>query len=438
MQAPTAHGDVAVIGGGWAGLAAAVTLAEAGMQVTVFEAAKTLGGRARRVELDGRAFDNGQHLLLGAYRTTLKLIDQVHPPGSAGEVYARLPLCLLGPGKFRLRAARLPAPLHMLAGLLGARDCTLTERLAVAGAFAAWKRAGWRALDGLSVEQLLKDQPPRMIAWLWLPLCLAALNTPPAGASAQVFLNVLRDTLAAGRADSDLIIPTTDLSGLFPDPAERYVQARGGSVLRATRVRALSLRDANVVLELGGERHSFRDVIVAVAPWQAVALLDTIAFAKTAVAQLRRYEYQPITTVYLRYAHPVSVPFAMLQLGGGPGQWVFDRGGAQTGGSLLAVVISAEGPHRQLAPQALIAALACQLHENLPSLPADASPVWSQIITERRATHASTPRRLHPLAEHIGSGLYLAGDHTDPDYPATLEAATRSGVSAARALLQRR
>ena len=438
MQRSTAAGDVAVIGGGWAGLAAAVTLAEAGIHVTVFESAQSLGGRARRVELDGRAFDNGQHLLLGAYRTTLALVDQVHPAGGAHRLYARSPLYLAGPGRFRLRAPRLPAPFHTLAGLLGARDCTLAERFSVAGAFVRWKRSGWRAPDAMTVQRLLTDQPPRMIARLWTPLCLAALNTPPASASAQVFLNVLRDALAAGSADSDLIIPNADLSTLFPDPAARYVQARGGSVRPSTRVHALYLRDAVAVLELAGTRQEFRDVIVATAPWQAVGLLAKIPFATTLVAQLRRYDYQPITTVYLRYAHAVPVPFAMLQLGGGPGQWLFDRGGATKGESLLAVVISADGPHRRLVPAALVAALAGQLRDNLPSLPAGAAPIWSRIVTERRATHASTPRRAHPAAAHIGSSLYLAGDHTDPDYPATLEAAARSGVNAARALLQRR
>ena len=430
-------GDVAVIGGGWAGLAAAVTLASAGVGVTVFEAAPTLGGRARRVELNGAAVDNGQHLLLGAYQTTLALMDQVLPGGGAG-LYARSPLCLLGPGAFCIRAARLPAPLHTLAGLLRARDCTLAERLAIVRAFAGWQRRAWRAEGDATVERLLRDQPQSIVARLWTPLCLAALNTPPASASAQVFLNVLHDALASDRAASDMIIPVANLSALFPDPAARYVQEHGGSVRRATRVRDIAYCDAGPVVATAGSRQAFRDVIVATAPWQAPALLASMPFAANVVAQIARYEYQPITTVYLRYAQTVPTPFPMLQLGGGPGQWVFDRSTPEAGGALLAVVISADGPHRRLPPAALIASIADQLRGDLRALADGPAPLWSRIITERRATHACTPGRSHPLAGHLGSGIHLAGDHTDPDYPATLEAATRSGVRAAQAVLDRR
>ena len=439
MSASAPAGDVAVIGGGWAGLAAAVTLAAAGTPVTVFEAAQTLGGRARRIELDGLPLDNGQHLLLGAYRTTLALIEQVRPTPTGGTdvLHARMPLTLLGPGTFRLRAAQLPAPMHMLAGLLSARGCTLAERLAVIRAVAGWKRSGWRAESGLTVERLLAGQPPRMIARLWTPLCLAALNTPPANAAAQVFLNLLRDALAADRAASDMISPVAALSALFPDPAGAYVEQRGGSIRRALRVRAITVRDGVPVVETAGAQQAFRDVIVATAPWQAAGLLAPLPLATGVVMQIEAYDYQPITTVYLRYAQRVPMAFPMLQLGSGPGQWVFDRG-TPGGNALLAVVISADGPHRRLAPEALVAALASQLRSNLPVLAASPAPLWSRIITERRATHACTPERSHPLAGHLGSGIYLAGDHTDPDYPATLEAAARSGVRAAEAVLDRR
>ena len=430
--------DVAVIGGGWAGMAAAVTLAAAGIPVTVFEAAQTLGGRARRVVLDGALLDNGQHLLLGAYRTTLELIRQVRPDDGANRVLARMPLSLVGPGPFRLRVARLPSPLHAFVGLLSARGCTLTERLAVLRAFAGWKRAGWRAAPAATVARLLEGQPASMAARLWTPLCLAALNTPPAAASAQVFLNVLRDALAAERAASDLIIPAADLSALFPDAAALYVERHGGVVRRGMRIRRLTARAGMVTLESAGAPRNFRDVILAAAPWQTSALLGALPFAAGVVAQIDRYTYQPITTVYLRYAQPVPVAFPMQQIDRGPGHWVFDRSTPGADDALLALVISADGPHRRLGPTELVAALAGQLRDHLPALKSGATPVWSRIITERRATHASTPERAHPPAGHLGSGVYLAGDHTDPDYPATLEAAARSGVRAAHAVLEQR
>jgi squalene-associated FAD-dependent desaturase len=442
MSAATPQRNVAVIGGGWAGLAAAVTLAAAGVPVAVFEAGRTLGGRARRAAIAGATLDNGQHLLLGAYRDALALIRQVQPARAASELYERTPLRLIGPGTFRLCAARLPAPLHLVAGLLAARGCAMPDRLAVVRGIAGWRRDGWRASPAQTVAGLLEGQPAAMVALLWTPLCLAALNTPPAAASAQVFLNVMRDALAAERAASDLIIPVADLSCLFPDPAARFVEAHGGIVVCGAMVRGLAVEDdESIAVEFAGPARSmqrFRDVVVATAPWQAAGLLRRLPFAAGIRRQIDGYRYQPITTVYLCYEQPVPLPARMLQLGEGPGQWLFDRSAPGAAHALLAAVISADGPHRRLAQAALACAIARQLRANLPGLIPAAAPLWTRVITEKRATHACVPQRAHPAAGHIGSRFYLAGDHTDPDYPATLEAAVRSGIRAARAVLAAR
>ena len=441
MSAGTAGREVAVIGGGWAGLAAAVTLAAAGIPVAVFEAAQTLGGRARRTVLDGAILDNGQHLLLGAYRDTLALIRQVQPARAMSELYERTALRLIGPGEFKLCAAPLPAPLHLVAGLLTARGCTMADRLAMVRAFFRWRSDSWRCARAQTVAGLLDGQPETMVARLWTPLCLAALNTHPASASAQVFLNVVRDALGAAGAASDLIIPVTDLSRLFPDPAAEFVVAHGGAIHRGTRVRGLVVRDASIAIELAGPTPSmrhFHHVVVATAPWQASGLLTGLPFATGIRRQIDSYSYQPIATVYLRYNQPMALPARMMQLGDGPGQWLFDRSPTGATHAMLAAVISAEGPHRRLSQADLVQAIAGQLRANLPGTHRAAAPVWARVITERRATHASTPDRVHPAAGHIGSGVYLAGDHTDPDYPATLEAAVRSGMRAARSVLDRR
>ena len=116
----------AIIGGGWAGLAAAIELCAAGGEVTVFESAKQLGGRARRVDIHGHALDNGQHILVGAYRETLRLMNAI---GADGErLLRRIPLELAYPGAgFRMKLPRLPAPLHLAFGLLNASGCTWAE-----------------------------------------------------------------------------------------------------------------------------------------------------------------------------------------------------------------------------------------------------------------------------------------------------------------------
>ena len=427
--------DVAIIGGGWSGFAAAVTLVDAGLAVSVFEASDTLGGRARRVAIDTMTVDNGQHLLLGAYRDTLALIERVHRDDVRDEpLVLRTPLHLAGPGRFALRARNLPAPWHMVSALLLASDCSLGERIAMVAAFSRWKSDGWKAPADATVARLLARQPSTLIERVWSPLCLAALNTPIEEASAQIYLNVLRDSLASERAASDLVIPRVDLSTLFPEAAASVVEAAGGAVLRGRRVRSITGTTGAVVIDTGDAVHHAKAAIVATAPWQAIALLDGHPLAKPAVAQIRGYRYQPICTVYMRFDDPIELAFPMLQLGAGPGQWLFapnvDAGMAQ----IVAVVISADGPYRTLERDVLVQRLCAQLERNLPRWKAQ-PPFASQVIVERRATHAATPKRAHPVAGAIGDGLYLAGDHTDPDYPATLESACRSGLRAARSLM---
>ena len=148
---------VAIIGGGWAGCAAALTLAEAGVTVTLLEASRTLGGRARAVELEGQLLDNGQHILLGAYEQTLHLIERLHAtPG-----LWRLPLSLNQPPDFSLSCPRLPAPLHLLAGLLNAQGLNWLEKLAAM----RWAHSLLNGADApapLTVGQLTRSQPEKL------------------------------------------------------------------------------------------------------------------------------------------------------------------------------------------------------------------------------------------------------------------------------------
>ena len=184
---------VAVIGGGYAGFAAAVTLATAGREVTVFESARTLGGRARRVEAYTATVDNGQHILLGAYAQTLALIRTVHGAGAEHELLDRRRLCLNQPGVFRLSTPALPAPLHLAVGLLFARGWSWADRKVTIDFVRSLRREHYRCDSSLTVGSLLQGQPESVIRTLWEPLCLAALNTPIATASATLFLNVLAD-----------------------------------------------------------------------------------------------------------------------------------------------------------------------------------------------------------------------------------------------------
>jgi len=445
---PGSAPHVAVIGAGWSGCAAAVVLAKRGVRVSLIEQARALGGRARGVALDGLALDNGQHLLIGAYHRTLRLIERVHPAGKTPPLFRRLPLTLQPFGArtrdaVTLRARALPAPLHLATAICTARGLTLPDRLALIRDFRHLARAGFHAPAGQTVAQYFAGTPLRALASVWEPLCISALNTPPETASAQVFANVLRLTFTGKSGDSDFLVPAGDLTALFPEPAARLVTRHGGAVRTGLAVRGIVRSGDGVVLDAGGASETFDAAIVAVAPHQLASSVGAGAQADAAwqmpLAQVAALTWESITTVYLAYAEPIALPLPILRLDDAPGQWIFDRsralGASPPAGArgLVAVVISTSGPHDAQDQATLAADADAQLRRLAGQWPL---PVWSRVIAERRATYACTPAAVRPEAGRLAPCLYLAGDYTDAELPATLEAATRSGVTAARALLE--
>ena len=413
---------VAIIGAGWAGLAAGVTLVQRGAQVVVFEASRHVGGRARQVELEGKMLDNGQHILVGAYGETLRLMRAIGVEPT--QSFLRLPLRLTMADGFDLRSPRLPAPFNALYALMTARGLTIAERVR-AISFAAWlNRIKFRLdhdepLAGL-LERHTQLGPLRNA--LWGPLCVAALNTPVDEASAQVFLNVLRDTLNGGDGASDLLLPRASLGALFPEPAAQYLAQQGCSVRLGSAVRAIE-PDANK-LSVDGEQ--FDAVIVATGPQHAARLLPSQC--ATTRAQIDALDYQPIYTCYLQYPMNARLPVPMLGFSAGPVQWAFDRGALDGHAGLIAAVISARGLHESLTNDELAAAASAALQQPLGN-PGVAQ--WQRVIAEKRATFACRPDLDRPENATAIRGLFLAGDYTRSDYPGTLETAVRSGIHAA-------
>ena len=426
--------NVAVIGAGWAGLAAAVELVAAGAVVTVFEAAKQLGGRARSVKRHGHRLDNGQHLLLGAYRETLRLMQTVG--ANPAEVLKRLPLELLYPGAgFHLRLPRLPAPLNLAIGLFAAQGAGLGEMFAAIRFMRDLQGCNYRlATDGTVAELLDRHgQQGKLRRYLWEPLCLAALNTAAPHASAQIFVNVLRDSLGGARADTDLLLPAADLDRVFPSAAADFIHAHGGKIRLATRVEQICPQ-----LHIEGEL--FDRVILAVAPQHAASLLARLTETTAIAAMLADYTYEPIGTAYAGYPPEVSLPCPMLGLDGGRegrlGQWVFDRGTLCATPGVMSFVLSAQSAWDQRDNAALVVILHDELEEALARhLP---RPLWHWVIRERRATFFCRPDLPRPAAQTPLRDLWLAGDYTCADYPATLEGAVRSGIAAANGALTTR
>lgn len=426
--------SVAIIGAGYAGLSAGVALAESGVAVSIFETSRVLGGRARGVMFGDDCVDNGQHIMIGAYSETLSLLKKLGVPEAS--VLSRRPLHLRYP-EFELRAPRLPAPLHMAAALLTSKGLRWRDRWLAIRFMQALKQQSFKLPADITAAELLQQhqQSAQLCRYLWDPLCISALNTASHLSSAQVFANVLRDSLAGDRAASDLLFPRTDLSTLLPEHAARHIKALGGEVHTQSAIRSIRKSEQGFVLN-DDDTQRFDAVILAVAPYHAARLLPESPLLASLQQQLQSLSWEPITTIYLRYPTSAQLPVPMLGLSGGHAHWVFDRGQLCHQAGIFAAVISAA--HASLPAEALANAVDAELRAALSTLsPGMALPALREhlVITEKRATFACVPNLSRPMNQTAVAGFFIAGDYTASDYPATIESAVRSGRDAATALL---
>jgi squalene-associated FAD-dependent desaturase len=441
---------VAVIGAGWAGMAAAIAHTQAGRQVTVFEAARTVGGRARAVPgaLPGGtpvSLDNGQHILIGAYAESLRLMRLVGV--DTDKALLRLPLTMQFPDGQGLQLPDLPPPLDAVLGIIRAKGWHWRDKLALLRTASAWQLRGFRCAPHTSVAQLCAALTPRLMAEFIDPLCVSALNTPAREASGQVFLRVLQDSLFSGRGGSNLLLPRTDLGALFPQAAAHWLAQQGGQVITGQRVQRLRpLPDGcwEAVCTGGSADDAatpevFDHITLACPSREASRLvqgltdlpgldglcrLDGPAHARrwsTAASALR---FEAITTTYA-YARGARLPQPMLALRNTaqhPAQFVFDRGQLDGQHGLLAFVVSASDGDRARIEQRVLQQAAAQLA--LPPLQT------VQTVVEKRATFACTPGLQRPGLQVL-PGLTACGDYVQGPYPATLEGAVLSGTAVA-------
>jgi len=418
---------VAVIGGGWAGLAAAVEATQRGHAVTLFEMAAQLGGRARSVAVDGRALDNGQHIMIGAYTATLALMRTVGV--DPARVLERLPLTLVGPDGIGLRLRPGPPTLAFARAVMSHRGWTLGERLGLLVTATRWMLQGFRCDPAMSVAALTASLGTQVREQLVEPLCVAALNTPAREASAAVFLRVLKDALFSGPGSADLLLPRAGLSELFPEPAAAWLAAHGAVLRLSNRVDRLE-RDADGTWTVDGVR--FDRVVLATTSVEAARLTREIAPDWSRLAAALRFE--PIVTVYL-HGKGARVSEPMLALSSddrrAPAQFVFDRGRLGGHDGVLAFVVSGAAPWVE---QGIAAAVLATLQQaaGLPNL-APEPLAELRTFTEKRATFRCTPGLQRPSAS-IAPGLLAAADYVAGPYPATIEGAVRCAHEAIAAL----
>jgi len=418
---------VAVVGAGWAGLAAAVRATQAGHAVTVFEMAAQTGGRARGVDVDGLALDNGQHILIGAYARTLALMSTVG--ADAGALLHRQSLELRYPDGRGLRMPAGPAWLAFGLGVMRCRGFGWHDKLALMRAAAGWALSGFRCAPGTTVQQLCAGLPPAVRQLLIDPLSVAALNTGAAEASGAVLLRVLRDALFGGRGAADLLLPRRPLSALLPQPAVAWLQRTGATLRLGARVQAVNPAPSG----WGVDGEAFDAVVLACSAAEAARLSAPIAPAWSARALALGYE--PIVTVYLR-CPGARLPAPMTALIEGPrapAQFAFDHGALGATPDLFAFVISGA---RSWVDAGLEATAAAVLEQARTAFPAGTWPAPLSVVrtmAEKRATFRCVPGLDRPPTV-IAPGLFAAGDYIEGPYPATLEGAVRAGETAAAQL----
>jgi squalene-associated FAD-dependent desaturase len=428
-----------VVGGGLAGLAAALELTDGGASVTLLEARPRLGGATFSFERDGRVLDNGQHVALRCCTEYLAFLGRI---GAADRlpVQRRLRVPVLRAGKPAAQLARngLPAPLHMGSSLLRYGPLSLRERLSAIRAALALRRLDPDdpSLDDRTFGDWLraKGQSPRTIAALWDLICLPTVNLPADEASLAAAAKVFRTGLLDTADACDLGVPAVPLSELHAEPAAATLAAAGAEVRTSAPVRAVQRDGERLQVQLDDATLDADAVVVAV-PHTAVAkLVPDGAVDAEALEQLGT---SPIVNVHVHYDRRVlDEPFAAVL--DSPLQWLFDRteSSGTTEGQLVAISLSHAVDESGRSVAELRERLLPELERVLPAA-REATVLDVAVTHEPRATFRAAPgsRRLRPGATTSVPGLYLAGSWTDTGWPATMESAVRSGVAAARAAL---
>ena len=445
--------DAVVIGAGFAGLSAAVALAEHGVRVTVLEGKPALGGRAYSfVDADtGDFVDNGQHVLMGCYTETLDFLERI---GAHGQLVFREDLeieMLAGPGQSAvLKTARLPGPLHMTAALLGYRHLSIAERISVMCGglrLLAMRRFGGGELRNLTVAQLMDrlGQSEHARQCFWYPMSIATLNDVPEASSAQLLAEVLKRAFFSRRRDSAFVYSRVGLSDLYCSGAKQLIERAGGTVVSHSIVEMLELGARGHVASVrlrDGRRIEASNFISAVPAPQLLRLLPENAVADPFFSRFTGLSSSPIICVHVWLDREVTnSPF--IGFIGTTTQWLFNKRRifAQRGEALpgyLSFVISGARKLVDRSNQEILDIVINDLHAMIPAS-RTATVVKSLVLKEKNATMAPDLRshQLRPTANTPIANFFLAGDWIQTELPATIESAVISGRAAAAAVIAR-
>jgi squalene-associated FAD-dependent desaturase len=428
--------DTIIAGGGIAGIAAALVLADHNRRVLLLESRQRLGGRATSVTdpRTGALIDNCQHVALGCCTNYLNFCARL---GVDRLMQWHAEQYWIEPGgrTSTLRPGLFPAPAHFAESFLTAKFLDSDEKLAIASALSRFLFINRADHEHETFKAFLTrlDQPQRAVDRFWSPVIVSACNTDVHRVSAAAALHVFQEGFLATRRGPAIALATVPLVSLY-EPAAALIARAGGEVRLGVSVEAVG--ESHVIAD--GQRLSAPNIICALPFERAERALRAGAPADPRLALLQRFEHSPILGVHLEFDTPITtLPHAVLV--DRPTQWIFRK---DDEGKVLHAVISAADAWMDLTEDDIVANVRADLAACFPTAFRDIGPspriLWARAIKERRATFAPTPSLAsnRPTPRRAdGTGPILAGDYTDTGWPATMEGAARSGYRAAAAAL---
>ncbi|HZV87797.1 MAG TPA: hydroxysqualene dehydroxylase HpnE [Candidatus Binatus sp.] len=444
-----------VIGGGLAGLAASVALAEAGWRVRLFEQRPFLGGRAASYVLpDGEHVDNCQHVTFGC---CTNLEDFYRRVGSAGKIKFFDRMVLLDPQGRRgeMHAGILPAPFHMTGSFLTFSPLALKDKLGIARAFYSILQSGGHPPDveepgGISMLEWLRrhKQTPAAISRFWRVVLVSALSEELDRIDARYGIDVFWKAVLSNKTGYRMGVPAVALGDLY-EGCRAAIEQKGGEVVFRSPLRGLRIENAKLIAALFDEgREETADAYVLALPHHVLSELlpESVKRTDTALGNLDKIIDAPITGVHFWFDRQVMTePF--ISLLDTTTQWIFNKTALYAGangaspssdkGQYLQLVISASYDLLQKPRQEIIDLCLKEVRHALPAA-RDANLLKATVIKEAAATFSPQPGvdRWRPIQRTSIGGLFLAGDWTATGWPATMEGAVRSGYLAAEAVLR--
>jgi zeta-carotene desaturase len=442
--------DVAIVGAGLAGLAAACALSAAGNRVHVFERRPYVGGRASSYMHPGtgEVVDNCQHVLLGCCTNLVGFYRQL---GVEDRIrwYDRITFLEPGGRKSVLKPGILPAPLHNARAFLAASALSIADKFAIARGMAAFL-GSIPADDGENFAHWLRrhGQTRRAIARFWNPVLVSALNGELDQVSVHYAAMVFRQAFMNSAEGGRMGVPTIPLSELYGHAAQ-FIEAHGGVVDLRRNVQAVGLDSASGrwLVDIDGGSVDADGVILAV-PFESMEKLlpglppEPAGAAEALAARMAHFEHSPITGIHLWFDRPVTnLDHAVLLAA--TIQWMYNKSRLQpeTRGdqseNYLELVVSASNTLVDKSRQEIVDLAIRELAEFFPVV-REAKLVKAAVVKEVRATFSVQPGidAYRPQAETAWPGLFLAGDWTNTGWPSTMEGAVRSGYRAAEAWMR--